>query len=69
MIRHLDNARLDLRQALEQHKGCCELDGLTRLILEAVRAITAALRKVLAVTGGNSAKDATTSRRHLEIVP
>jgi hypothetical protein len=49
VIRHLDNARLELRYALEQHKGSCELDALTRLILEAVRAITAAQRQAIAI--------------------
>ena len=69
MRRHLDNARLELRRALEEHEGSGELDRLTRLILEAVRAITAARREVLSCAGGNSAKDVTTGTRHLEIVP
>ncbi len=49
MMRHLDNARLELRRALEEHEGSGELDKLTRLILEAVRAITAARREALRV--------------------
>ena len=49
MIRHLDNARLELRHALEQHKGSCKLDALTRLILEAVRVITSARREAAAI--------------------
>ncbi len=49
MMRHLDAARLELRRALEEHEGSGELDKLTRLILEAVTAITAARREALRV--------------------
>ncbi len=49
MIRHLDNARLELRYALEQHEVSCELDALSRLILTAVGAITAARRQAIAI--------------------
>jgi len=47
MERHLEKARLELRRALEEHPGSNELDQLTRLILEAVRAIAAAQREAL----------------------
>lgn len=49
MMCHLDNARLELCYALEQHKGSGDLDALTRLILEAVMAITSARREAIAI--------------------
>ncbi len=49
MMHHLDNARMELRHALEEHEGSRELDALTRLVLEAVRAINAARREVAAI--------------------
>ena len=57
MIHHLDNARLELRHALEQHKGSCELDALTRLILEAVRAISSARREAIAIHDGPNSQE------------
>jgi hypothetical protein len=52
MMRHLDNARLELRRTLEEHEGADHLDLLARRILEAVRAIEAARREVMAGRDG-----------------
>ena len=52
MITFLGRARLELRRALEEHPGANELDQVTRCILEAVRAITAARREAMALHPG-----------------
>jgi hypothetical protein len=66
MTRHLGNARLELWRALEGYAGACELDGVTRLTLEAVTGITAARRQLL--TGRNSVRGSS-GRHHLEVAP
>jgi hypothetical protein len=70
MMRHLDTARLELRLALEDHQGASELDAATRLILEAVRAITAARREALRDDGAEDHRggDRLPDRPELKVV-
>ncbi len=46
-LRRLDNARVELHRALEEHPGSNELDQVARLVLQAVRSIAAARREAL----------------------
>jgi len=46
MVRHLDTARVGLRRALEKYEAACELDLVTRMILDSYVAIIAARREL-----------------------